>query len=304
MKSTPFRVITTLTSLALLPAAAYADVTVYGKANVSIQSSDVDDESVTELVSNASRIGLKGFEVLDNGLKAIYKFEYETYVDDGNNNGNTFGQRNIYVGLTGVFGTVKGGKFDTPLKTAQNKVDLFNDLIGDIKNIITENDNRTNNTVSYSSPDAPFVGQVALIMSENENVDNGISGSISYSNDNLYLAAAADHNVESQDSSAYRLVVQYNAGDLQLGLLGETFEDANGESDSGFLGSVQYKINNWALKAQGGQSDINDDGGQSFSLGADYKMAKNAKLFGYYTDLSSDNEEDGRYLGFGIEYKF
>lgn len=66
---------------ALLPISAFADVTVYGKANVSFQSADEGGDSVTELVSNASRIGLKGSEDLGNGLKAIYRFEYQTAID-------------------------------------------------------------------------------------------------------------------------------------------------------------------------------------------------------------------------------
>jgi len=304
MKSTPFRVLTTLTSLALLPAAALAEPTIYGKANVSIQNSDVASESALELVSNASRIGLKGSEELENGMKAIYKFEYETYIDDGDNGGRTFGQRNIYVGLSGDFGTVKGGMFDSPLKTTQNKVDLFNDLAGDIKNLITVNDNRTRNTVSYTSPKGPVVGQVAVVMSEDPDVNNGLSASLTYSNDSLYIAAAMDQDVEGEDTSAVRAVAQYTVGDLQVGLLGESSEDATGESDSGMVGSVQYKIEQWALKAQVGQSDILAEGGQYLSLGADYKLAKNVKVFGYYTDLTADDVDDRSYLGFGMEYKF
>src|SRR6187551_888606 len=94
----------------LLPAAAFADVTVYGKANVSIQSADESDEKQTEVVSNASRIGVKGSEEVNSDLKVIYQFEYQTEVDDGANGGQTFGQRNIYLGLQGIGGTLIGGK--------------------------------------------------------------------------------------------------------------------------------------------------------------------------------------------------
>ena len=112
-----------------LPTAVSADVTLYGKANVSLQSTDESGSSTTEVVSNASRIGVKGSETLSEELKAIYKFEFEVHLDDGDNDGDTFSQRNIYVGLqSNKMGTVIVGKFDTPLKVAQNKIDLFNDF--------------------------------------------------------------------------------------------------------------------------------------------------------------------------------
>ena len=54
-------------------------------------------------------------------------------------------------GIKGSFGTVWAGKHDTPTKLAQGKIDLFNDLEGDIKNTF-EGENRVSNIVAYSSP--------------------------------------------------------------------------------------------------------------------------------------------------------
>ena len=144
---------------ACAPVTAMAAPTLYGKANVSYQNaaSDTDfkdsnyvdlDESHTELVSNASRIGIKGEEEISDNLKAIYKAEFEVAYDDGDKakdtksdtdkDTNIFSQRNIYVGLKGNWGSIIAGKFDTPLKTAQKKVDLFSDLEGDIKKLLEE----------------------------------------------------------------------------------------------------------------------------------------------------------------------
>ena len=53
------------------------------------------------------------------------------------------------------------------------------------------------------------------------------------------------------------------------------------------------------------------DGGadqSGFTVGADYKLSKQAKLFTYYTtfdmDLDKSGDEDEDYLAAGIEYKF
>lgn len=299
-----FKQVATAITISSISTWALAEADIYGKANVSFQSSDDGSGSVTEVVSNASRIGLKGSEDLDSGLKAIYQFEFEVAVDDGNNsNGETFSQRNIYVGLQGNFGTVKMGKFDSPLKSAQNKVDLFNDMEGDIKNLITVNDQRPSNVLQYSSPEAPIVATIAYISSEVDGNDDGVSASVAYTNDNLYVAVAMDQDVAAQDSDAVRGVVQYTMGDWQFGGLVEE-SDSGAGSESGFLVSAQYKMNDWALKAQYGTSDIEEQGGESLSLGADYKLAKPVTVYGFVTTLDSDAGTDEAYVGTGIEYKF
>ena len=287
-----------------------AGPTLYGKANVSLQSADEGDDAITELVSNASRIGVKGSLALENtGLEAFYKFEYETFVDDGTNGTDTFSQRNILVGVRGDFGAVQAGKFDTPLKKAQKKIDLFNDLEGDIKSFITVNDNRENNSVQYSTPSSlgAFKAAVALIASEEDGVSDGFSASVAFEQSGLYLALAIDSNVEVEDADVLRFVAQYNIGDLQLGAL---YEDVDVESAGvdasadGWVVSAKYKIDQWALKAQFGQSDIIADDGDTFSLGVDYKLSKTFKTFAYYTTEEAGDAIENDYLGVGVELKF
>lgn len=290
-------------AISLISTGAFADIDFYGKANVSFQNSDDGSGSTTEVRSNASRVGVQGFEAIDENLKAVFQLEFETSPDDGDSSGQTFTQRNIYVGLQGNFGTVKAGKFDSPFKEAQNKVDLFNDMEGDIANMITVNDNRPSNVVAYASPDAPIVAYVAYISSEDPDVDNGISASVSFTHENLYLALAADQDVEAEGADAVRAVVQYSLGDLQLGGLIEESDDGSG-AENGYFASAQYKLNKWALKAQFGTSDIDEMGGESLSLGADYALAKPVKVYGFVTALESDEGTDESYVGVGIEYKF
>lgn len=291
---------------AALSAPAAAEVKLYGKANVSFQAVDESGDSYSELVSNASRIGVKGSETINDSLEAIYQFEYETAVDDGQNSNNeTFSQRNIFVGVKGDFGAVIAGHFDTPLKAAQNKVDLFNDLEGDIRNLITVNENRASNQVNYTTPSSigPVTVSVSVISSEQDNIDDGISASVAFEQNGLYLAAAVDRDVEAMDDEAARLVAQYNFKDFQIGGLYETYDDGF-DSYDGFLVSGQYQLNQWAFKAQFGQSDIAEEGGESLSLGADYKLSASTTVFGYLTSLESDLTTDADYVGVGIEHKF
>ncbi len=299
----PINLAMVLASLSAL--GAHAEVDFYGRANVSLELVSRGAEDFTQLSSNASRLGIKGDEAVSDGLSVIYQAEYQVEFDDS----DTFSQRNIYAGLKGDFGTVMAGHFDTPLKKSQNKVDLFGDLPGDIKNVITVNDNRASNSVMYVSPKlGPGITIYAdVINSESEAVDNAGSFAVTYSSDSLYVALAADMNVETEDADAVRAVVQYTLNALQLGLLVEQYEVDGADAETGSMVSAQYKLDEyWVVKGQVGMSDIIAEGGESFSVGADYKWSKTVKSFAYYTRHGADDEStfDDDYLGVGLEVKF
>ncbi len=304
-----------------LPSLAMADFRVYGKANVALQHAD-DSPSPNadgsrdaasgkvELVNNASRIGVKGSETLTDGLEAIFQFEYETQVDDGSKGGQTFSQRDIYVGVRGKGGTLMVGRINTPLKTAQDKIDLFNDLEGDI-NYLFAGEVRANNVVQYKSPVLGdyFSGTVAYIASEEDGVDPGVSATASYRNAGLYLAIAQDSDVQEQGSDVTRLVGRYSLGSVHVGALFEAYEDAMIDEDGAFVSVLWEATDVWSFKGQVGSSDIKGEGGESVSLGADYKLTDNTKFYGYYTNEASDlscggADCDDQYLGVGMSLSF
>ncbi|MDG1818766.1 MAG: porin [Porticoccaceae bacterium] len=296
-------------------AAGPIDGTVYGKVNVSLVNADDGSNDEWKLNSNASRLGVKGKSEIAEGLTLVYKAEFEVCVDDGDCKGQTFTQRNIMGGIKGSFGTVWAGKHDTPTKLAQSKIDLFNDLEGDIKNTF-EGENRVSNIVAYSSPEINgFSSTVAMIPGEDAENDNGgladgVSYSVSYKQDDLYLALAGDQDVDGQD--LMRAVAQYKVDALKLGFMYQQNEDTAGTKDeSGYFISAAYKLDSAVtLKAQFGsiEDDADGDEEETFSLGADYKLAKSTKLYVFYTDNtdssvgSTDSENSA--FGLGMEHKF
>ena len=192
-------------------AAANEDMpTVYGKVNLSLNNNDYEDASGEtevdnwELNSNASRVGVKGSYGLTDTVKAIYKLEYEVDVDG---DGDTFKQRNTYVGIQGGLGTILGGRHDTPLKLAQGKVDRFNDLpLGDIKNVLS-GETRASNIVMYSTP--KFADAVSFtaafipgeddesVADANDGVADGQSYALNAEFGGFTVALAYDSEVES-----------------------------------------------------------------------------------------------------------
>jgi predicted porin len=312
-----------------LPVSAMAEVIVYGKANVSLQNADelvgtgptAKNESQIELVSNASRIGLKGGEQINDSLKAIYQFEYQTEVDDGANGSNnqTFGQRNIYVGLQGSMGTIMGGNFDTPVKTLQEKIDLFNDLEGDIA-FIVDGETRTKNIVQYTTPlfaNKTVAINFAQVSAEAPNLEDGKSVSITFTTANLYFGAAVEQDITLQGLDLTRFAARYTIGKVQLGALYEKSDSDTIDNDDGWIVSAKLSATDkLAFKAQYGTAAeqyidkvVRVDGeATQTNVGFDYMLSKNTMIFGYYTmeDLQENSVElyDNKWIGVGLELKF
>jgi predicted porin len=296
------------------------DGKVYGKANLSVVNQDFGSYDEWTLNSNASRLGLKGKTEISDGLEIVYQAEYEICIDSGDCKGQTFKQRNTFVGIKGGFGMVLVGKHDSPTKLAAGKVDLFNDLEGDIKNAF-EGENRLSNIIAYTSPTMNgFTTTLAMIPGEGADVDqdgqddtglsDGLSYSVNYTKDSIYLAIAGDQDVDKQD--LLRFVAQYQIDALKLGVMYQQNEDNLGTKDeSGYFVSAAYKLdNNITLKAQYGaiEDDVDSDEEQTLSLGADYKLAKNTKVFAFYTNNTDSaidsNDDEFSALGIGMEHKF
>ncbi len=338
----------------IVPSAAFADVIVYGKAWLAFENTDVKNftpgvsGTFTDIRNNESRLGVKGSEEISDGLKAIYQYELKIGADDGKLNdkcdatstsvttvpaattkttttckidGNPFSQRNTFIGLQGNFGTVKAGMFDTPLKLAQEKTDVFKDMTGDWKNVF-QGETRAKNIIQYSTPAFFHITYNNAYVSSEQGYENtaknGYTHSLVYDTKAIYVALAADHNVSIAnsaqtfaptprlDTDIVRLVGRFLLGPVVLGVMYETYDNgvanSNGnETLDGKMVSAIYNITDkWAVKGQYGTSDMVDTGkvaggnsavkqsGNTASIGADYKMSKSTKLTGYFTTLKDD----------------
>jgi len=296
--------------LSTLSVSAFAgDVVIYGKANLTAQSSDDGKGSFTEVKSNASRIGFKGGQDLGNDLEVIFKAEFQVDLDGDSGKGDSITDRNQYVGLKGNFGTVLLGKNDTVLKQSQGKVDLFSDLNGDIKSL-WKGENRMSDTITYKSPKFNgFQVGVTYITEDAVDAEDATSIAVFYGDKALkkskfYAAFAVDSEVKGYDTT--RLTVQSKLAGFTLGAIAHTQEKvSDGTELDGFLVSAKYGFDKITLKAQLQTAEY--DGGDDRSgmtLGADYKLAKSTKIFAFYTTFDMDSAEDQDYLAIGMEYKF
>ena len=116
-------------TLAALPVAAMADVTLYGQVKAGVEVSrtketvggeSTKNKTATEIADLGSRIGFKGHEHLSNNLNAIWQVEQNTSVA-GDSKG--WGTRESFIGLEGGFGKIRAGKLNTALKDSSDSID-------------------------------------------------------------------------------------------------------------------------------------------------------------------------------------
>ena len=286
--------------------------TVYGKLWISVESQDTASGTEVDMVSNASRLGIKGSMDFGEGIEAIYQAEYEVDPVDGTadeSKDRTFKQRNSFVGLKGSMGTIFLGKHDTATKKSQKKIDLFNDLAGDIKNIL-QGENRMSDLVGYTTPkingfSATFNAIKGTEGLGDDSIGDSTSTSFSYDSEKFYIALAFDSELKGYDSTRLTLQIPFNRS--QLGIMFQDSEKlSTGVEEDGYVISFSQKVGDkGTLKFQQAESDMKLDSGKQFSFGYDYKLSSKAKAFFFFTDLSGDNtSKEKEITGIGFEYKF
>ena len=286
--------------------------TVYGKLWISVESQDTASGTEVDMVSNASRLGIKGSMDFGEGIEAIYQAEYEVDPVDGTadeSKDRTFKQRNSFVGLKGSMGTIFLGKHDTATKKSQKRIDLFNDLAGDIKNIL-QGENRMSDLVGYTTPkikgfSATFNAIKGTEGLGDDSIGDSTSTSFSYDSENFYIALAFDSELKGYDSTRLTLQIPFNRS--QLGIMFQDSEKlSTGVEEDGYVISFSQKVGDkGTLKFQQAESDMKLDSGKQFSFGYDYKLSSKAKAFFFFTDLSGDNRSKEKEItGIGFEYKF
>ena len=290
-----------------------SETSLYGKLWISIEHQEKSMGSESELVSNASRIGLKGNLDLGNELTAIYQLEYEVDPIDGTadeTKERSLKQRNSFIGLKGFYGTLFMGTHDTAFKKSQKKIDIFNDLSGDIKNILL-GENRMKDFIGFKTPKSKngFSATFNAIKGSKNLVKNKVgdylSYSLNYEGNNYYAAVAIDADAKGYDSTRYSFHLPMDI--YTFGVIYQESKKINSnKTESGFAISALRKIGSKGeIKIQLAESDMKLSEGKQFSLGYDYNLSKQFKLFFFHSDLSTLNViKEKKVTAFGFEFKF
>ncbi len=294
------------------PFSLAAQPTLYGKLWLTLESQDTYAGTEVEWQSNASRVGVKDSFKFYKNTEFIYQIEYEFDPVDGKadkKKDRVFKQRNSFLGIKGSYGTIFIGTHDTAVKRSSSKIDLFNDLQADIKNIL-HGENRMQDLLGYKSP--VFGGGFTVTLNSIKKSEGFIdslgdttSVSINYKSDFLYVSLANDSDVKGYDNTRVSLEMPFNK--TKLGFIYQDSKDlSSGREEDGYVVSASREIsNNSKLKIQLAKSDMKLDSGKQVSIGYDYLLNKNLNLFIFFSDLNENTKFKEKEIGaIGFEYKF
>ncbi|HHK6020829.1 TPA: trimeric porin PorB [Neisseria subflava] len=233
-------------TLAALPVAAMADVTLYGQIKAGVEVSKVklgeqtaaklghekSSKTATEIADFGSRIGFKGHEHLGNNLNAIWQVEQSTSIAGGD---KEWASRESFIGLEGGFGKVRAGKLDSTVKNTSDNLDQWESSNGALNmSVFTRVDERAV-SVRYDTPVfSGFSASVQYTPRDNANPSDKYThndatrdtyyAGLNYENSGFfgqYAGGFRKNAVSEKDGHVHRLVGGYDANNLFVSVAGQ-----------------------------------------------------------------------------------
>ena len=228
---------------AFIGSAASAQVTVYGRlypflvqeklsggsaagTTVSSLTSAITatpaDKTIRGMASGNSNLGFRGSEDMGGGLKAIFQLEGVASADTGAGGAEGGGymfDRNTFVGISGGFGEVKLGRFDSVFKEMGDKLGILNVSSG---TPMSSSGVLRNVGFGTSSSTARFHERLANSIQYESPEIGGFKAAIQLS--------LGEANVGIQDRKAWSYGVEYEVGPFEFAVAQEVHHDYFGGS--------------------------------------------------------------------------
>lgn len=264
------RLAAALVAFSPLFAAAQTNVTLYGVADVAVESSDTDGPEgrntfVQSGNQSTSRIGFRGTEDLGNGLKAIFNFEAGVAVDTGASDGSGLFQRRAVVGLEGGFGTVTLGREYSPIASVAGATDEFGQGF-------------------YGS-------NLSAFGSTNQRLTRRLANSVNYKSASfggakLLAAYSAGERATGPSNDLYAVGAEYTLGNLYVGAAYHEVKRIAADNDQEYAIGAAYKFDQLGgLDIKGNYLVANPDGRNNrftqYNLGAGFPFGASKVLINY-----------------------
>ena len=329
-----------------LPASADSyNVNMYGNFDVSYDSISTGNSSngktgltSNRVSSNTSFFGVKGSADAGKGLSAIWQVESLIAVGDSTINGTPtgattnngigyLGNRNTFVGLNSdTYGTILGGRNDTPYRLATRRFDVFDRGIADNRSILGGSnvaakvafDGRQDQALEYISPTLANITAAAAHINFNPTVNlggqyqgNATSVAAWYNTNGFYCSLAYElHNLQNAANASYsgsehatKLGIAYmEQGVFTVSFAAEMTSDNLGTIGGNLYGHHAYYLSGKyyvgstdAIKAAltsasnlGGGNTANTGANQA-TVGYDHILSKRTTLYALYTELNNQS---------------
>jgi predicted porin len=268
---------------------ALADVTVMGHIDESITKDDIDGgRDDTNFTCTTCSIGFKGSEDLGNGLKAIFKLDWQYDINNRNGGGysGSFIDRDQWLGLAGNFGQVRVGTISTPYKSYGAMIDPL------YRTALQGRDHGLQSSLFHSGAGEDIQGRADNTMRYDSPSWNGLKVAAFYTLDSnkkdgtFKNPANPGQGNKSEDDNPYGVGVSYqNGGILAFG----SWQTNNGGNNNtngeltAYKAGGKWTLNNFAVMGQyeiANQDATNTDY-KHWTLAASYTMGNNLLYAGY-----------------------
>lgn len=299
-----------------------AELSLYGKAHLSLESQDDGRNSGIFASSNSSRLGVKGSMEFGNGLAGFAQLE--SGVDatgegaaQGDGSGgqpNAQGQlftraRDTFAGLKGGFGAAKIGRLSEGGANAWvYDVNYFGDQLGDAANLTNAGApyGRADSSVNYALPDMGGFGLNFTYTPEDSTAANvGASTVVNASFGTKAFTIGA--HAANFDKSTFTPIA---ANDAKVAAISGAFNFGGGSFGAAFIKSSDeggasgrdrdvmtigagFNLGGGTLKAQYTDADEYDNaantGAKQIAVGYDYPIGKNGTVYVVYAQMDNDS---------------
>ena len=286
--------------------AAQADVTVFGHLDQSLNyidgasspyvfnDADNNNDEETRFICTTCSVGFKGSEDLGNGLKAIFKLDFQ--FDMNNRNRGSITDRDQWLGMAGNFGSVKVGTISTPYKSTGAKLDPGYRTVAQMRDIGIQSalhsgagsngQGRAENTARYDSPSWNGLKLSASYTLNPDGADgrddDGYGAGISYENGGILVFANYMNNGTDDDAEAYKAGAKWTFNNFSVfgqyevdgGLITDRYngtlgDDTEGDGADIWMVGGSYSFGNNLIYAAYGQGDGTDATASDLGLDTD-----------------------------------
>lgn len=303
------------------------DVELYGQVNKTLMVTDNGTDSefaVRDNDKSSTRVGLKGEQMLDNGLTVSVLAEYEMNGDNtrdksgtevtSGSTGSNLVERHARVGVAGAFGTVLVGHTSVATDSAaEQDMAGVSDLLGsDIRrfggNTAFGGSITTGTTVTDTF--ATFDGDRADVVAYNSPVINGVQARLSTSEggevqgavfykgkyDAVAVKAALGYESNSTDGIDNTIMgsvsLKHDSGLAATYAYGqeEAESSATAEADMHYF-KVGYAFDAFEVAADYATHEADNSGleGKAFGIGAQYNLGHGVSVAGAYRNLEAED---------------
>jgi predicted porin len=324
---------------------AQADVQVMGHLDTAIQS--VDDntpngDDVT-LTCTTCSVGFKGSEDLGNGLKAIFKLDFQFDMNNRNtgrassttdpvtgfvtsvSDTSSITDRDQWLGLKGNFGQVRVGTISTVYKSHGAAIDpLYRTALQGRDHGLQSsfhtgaNDElrgRATNTIRYDSPSFNGLkvgGHYTLDPSQTPEDEDPFGIGASYENGGIlvfadYLDNNQSNSATQSELSAWKVGGMYSLNNFAVMGQYEAADDGTSADPTLWHIAGSYTMGNNMIYAGFGQSDDDTPGSSSldaWTIAAMHSMSKRTKVYAGFNNQETSPTLDTDTFALGVKHKF